>query len=98
LTALPVVFGPAAPAELIEARDWYSARDVELAARFTAEVEAVERIAAAPQQFPVVYRDIRRARCRRFPYALFFRVMDERVHVIACFHARRDPHQWQRRS
>jgi plasmid stabilization system protein ParE len=99
LTALSVVFGPAARAELIEARDWYSARDVELAARFTAEVEAVvERIAAAPQQFPVVYRDIRRARCRRFPYALFFRVMDETVHVVACFHARRDPKQWRRRS
>jgi plasmid stabilization system protein ParE len=74
LTALSVVFGPAARAELIEAHDWYSARDVELAARFTAEVEAVvERIAAAPQNFPVVHRDIRRARCRRFPYALFFR-------------------------
>jgi hypothetical protein len=55
LTALSVVFGPAARAELIEARDWYSARDVELAAPFTAEVEAVvERIAAAPQHFPVV--------------------------------------------
>jgi hypothetical protein len=35
---------------LIEARDWYSARDSELAGRFTAEVEnVVERIAAAPQ-------------------------------------------------
>jgi plasmid stabilization system protein ParE len=99
LTALSVVFGPAARRELIEARDWYSARDAELAARFTAEIETVvERVAAAPQHFPVVYRDIRRARCRRFPYALFFQVMDETVHVIACFHARRDPHQWQRRS
>jgi toxin ParE1/3/4 len=43
-------------------------------------------------------RDVRRARCRRFPYALFFRVIDETVHVIACFHSRRDPRQWQRRS
>jgi plasmid stabilization system protein ParE len=97
LTALSVVFGPAARGGLIKARDWYSARDAELAARFIAEVETVvERVAAAPQHFTVVYRDIRRARCRRFPYALFFRVMDETVHVIACFHARRDPHQWRR--
>ena len=94
-----VVFGSAARAELIEARDWHSARDAELAARFTAEVErVVDRIAAAPQHFPVVYKDIRRARCRRFPYALFFRVVDETVHVIACFHSKRDPRQWQRRS
>jgi toxin ParE1/3/4 len=94
-----VVFGSAARAELIEARDWYSARDAEPAVRFAAEVErVVDRIAAAPQHFPVVYRDVCRARCRRFPYALFFRVIDETVHVIACFHSRRDPRQWQRRS
>jgi len=58
-----VVFGAAARAELIEAPDWYSARSAEAAARFAAEVEAVvERIATAPQQFPVVYKDVRRAR------------------------------------
>jgi toxin ParE1/3/4 len=95
----PVVFGPAARAELIEARDWYGARDVELAARFTAEVEmVVDRIAATPEQFPVVYRDVRRARYRRFPYALFFRIMAGKAHVVACFHSSRDPHQWQGRS
>ena len=63
----PVVFSPAARAELLEARDWYAARDVELADRFTAEIETiVERIGTEPQQFPVVYQDISRARCRRF--------------------------------
>ena len=61
-----VVFSPAARAELIEARDWYSTRDAELADRFIAEVDNVfERIATAPQHFPVVYRDVRRARQRR---------------------------------
>jgi len=88
-----VVFSPAARAELIEAGDWYAARNAELADRFV-----VARIAAAPQQFPVVHRDVRRARCRRFPYALFFRLVDGTLQVIACFHGKRDPRQWQRRS
>jgi len=93
-----VVFSPAAWAELIEARDWYAARNAELADRFVAEVESVvARIAAAPQQFLVVHRDVRRARCRRFPYALFFRIGGGTLQVIACFHGKRDPHQWQRR-
>ena len=62
-----VVFSPAARAELLEARDWYAARDVELADRFIVEIETiVERIGTEPQQFPVVYQDIRRARCRRY--------------------------------
>ena len=96
---LSVVFGPAARAELIDARDWYSARGAELAADFAAEVDTVVgRIATAPQHFPVVYRGVRRARCRRFPYALFFRVIDGTVYVMACFHSSRDPRQWQRRS
>ena len=96
---LSVVFSPAARAELIEARDWYAARNPELADRFVTEVEnVVARIAAAPQQFTVVYRDVRRARCRRFPYALFFHVVVGTVQVIACFHGKRDPRQWQRRS
>jgi plasmid stabilization system protein ParE len=99
LTVLSVVFGPAARTELIEARDWYSPRGEELAARFIAEVETVvERVATAPLHFPVVYRDVRRARCRRFSYALFFRIMDGTVHIIACFHSSRDSRRWQQRS
>src|SRR5262249_32469716 len=47
-----VVFGPAARAELIEARDCYSARDAELADCFIAEVDNVfERVATAPPAF-----------------------------------------------
>ncbi len=30
-----------------------------------------------------------------FPYALFFRIVDGTVHVIACFHSSRNPRQWQ---
>ena len=94
-----VVFSPAARVELIEACDWYAARNAELADRFIAEVEkVVARIATAPQQFPVIYRDVRRARCRRFPYALFFRVVGGTLQVIACLHGKRDPRQWQRRT
>jgi plasmid stabilization system protein ParE len=74
------------------------ARGSELAVRFAAEIaRVVERIAAAPQQFPIVFRDVRRARCRGFPYALLFRIVDETVYAIACFHSSRDPRQWQRR-
>jgi plasmid stabilization system protein ParE len=93
-----IVTSAAARAELIVARDWYSVHGAELTARFTAEVETVvERLVTAPYQFLVVYRDVRRARWRRLPYTLFFRIVDGTVHVIACFHSSRDPCQWQRR-
>jgi hypothetical protein len=46
----------------------------------------------------VVHRDVRRARCRRFPYALFFRVVGGTLQVIACSAANTTRAKWQRRS
>jgi plasmid stabilization system protein ParE len=56
-----------------------------------------ERMSASPRQFPVVFKNVRRALLRRLPYSLFFVVEDETLLVIARFHASRDPLQWQKR-
>jgi plasmid stabilization system protein ParE len=91
--ARPVVFTPAAAAEVTEAQA------PGLGARFRAELDAtVGRLAATPEGFPVVLRDVRRARLRRFPYGLFFRIQPDALVVLACFHARRDPRRWQERA
>jgi plasmid stabilization system protein ParE len=95
----PVIFLPAAQIEAIEAQDWYEAEASGLSARFLAELDAaVQRVAFNPYQFPVVLADIRRALLRQFPYALFFRIVDDTVFVMACFHSSRDPRIWQRRT
>lgn len=94
-----VTFGPAARAEVVEAADWYKAHAPAAAARFVGEVEiVVARIAENPLQFPVVFKGLRRARLRRFPYGLFFRVEEAGVHVLACFHSNREPRRWQKRN
>ena len=87
-----VIFTPAASAELVEAQDWYKAEAAGLGRRFRQAVDVlVERMSASPAQFPVVFKNVRRARLRTFPYSLFFVVEDETLFVIACFHASRDP-------
>jgi hypothetical protein len=56
-------------------------------------------MSANPRQFPIVYKTIRRALLRRFPYAAHdFIEADEKLTVIACFHGSRDPVHWQERS
>jgi toxin ParE1/3/4 len=50
-----------------------------------------------PRQFPVVYKTLRRARTKRFPYALFFLTEPDCLLIVACFHCSRDPRQWKRR-
>ena len=95
---MTVVFTPPAQVELVEAQDWYEAKHRGLGARFRDEVEAtVLRLQENPHQFPVVFRDVHRARLRRFPYGLFFRAETSALVVIACFHGSRDPQRWERR-
>jgi toxin ParE1/3/4 len=94
---MQVIFTPAARAELLDAQDWYEARQRGLGARFLEEVEAaVLRLQENPHQFPAVFRDVHRARLRKFPYALFFRAEINVLVVIACFHGSRDPQRWER--
>jgi len=94
-----VIFLLAAQIEAGEAQDWYEAEASGLGATFRAELDhAVQRLTANPLQFPVVFADIRRALLRRFPYALFFRTIDDAVFVMACFHSSRDPRIWQGRA
>lgn len=95
---MQVIFTPAARSELIDAEDWYDARLPGLGMRFREEVgETVLRMRENPHQFPVVLRDVHRARLRKFPYGLFFSVEVDTLVVIACFHGSRDPKRWERR-
>lgn len=70
----------------------------------SARIEMIEaydwyqRRAPSPLSFPVVLAGVRRLRLRRFPYSLFFKVQEQHVFVIACFHASRDPRVWQDRA
>jgi plasmid stabilization system protein ParE len=94
-----VIFTQAAKAELIEAQDWYEGEATGLGRRFRQAIDAlVERMSANPRQFPVVFKNVRRALLRRFPYSLFFVIEGETLLVIACFHASRDPLQWKKRT
>jgi len=94
-----VVFTQAARAELIEAQDWYEGEASGLGGRFRQAVDTlVGRMSADPRQFPVVFRNVRRALLRSFPYSLFFVIEDETLLVIACLHASRDPSRWQNRT
>ena len=94
-----VIFTQAARAELIQAQDWYEGEVPGLGRRFRQAIDTLaERMSANPRQFPVVFKSVRRALLRRFPYALFFVVEEQTLFVIACFHASRDPLQWQRRT
>ena len=91
-------FRPQAEDEAFDVRRWYEARRVGLGEEFGGEVAAaVARIVESPLAFPRVRGETRRAVLARFPYALYFRVTDAHIVVLAV-HGRQDPSRWHRRS
>lgn len=93
-----VVFRPEAEAEVLEARQWYESRNEGLGRRFAEAVDAlVTRIVSNPFAFPEVHGQTRRAVLTRFPYAVYFRIADADVIVLAV-HGRQDPTRWRSRS
>jgi plasmid stabilization system protein ParE len=92
----PPVLRSAAAADVEEAWLWYEAQREGLGDEFLQVVEeALESIAAFPGSAPLVQRDIRRHLLRRFPYGLFYRLIQDQVVVVACFHAKRSPRAWR---
>ena len=96
--ALEVVFRPQAEDEALAVRLWYESRRSGLGQEFGQELDAtIERIAAGPFVFPRAHGETRRAVFSRFPYAVYFRVAEATVVVLA-IHGRQHPSRWQQRS
>jgi plasmid stabilization system protein ParE len=95
---LEVVFRPQAEDEALEVRRWYESRRPGLGQEFSEELNAsIQRMAAGPLVFPRAHGEIRRAVLSRFPYAVYFRVAEAAVVVLA-IHGRQHPSRWRRRS
>jgi plasmid stabilization system protein ParE len=93
-----LIIRPEAEAEIADAYDYYEAVSEGLGAAFLLAVEAcLNGIERSPEMYAVIYKDVRRGLLRRFPYSIFYLVEQEAIVVLACFHVRRDPKQWQGR-
>jgi plasmid stabilization system protein ParE len=91
-------FTPDAGAELTEAREWYAYQHQDLDLEFMQCIDdALSLVVDNPHFFPIVYRNLRRAVVRRFPFAVFYEVTADEIQVIAVFHSRRDPEMWKSR-
>ena len=95
----PLVFRPAAAADVEDAFLWYESQRPGLGDEFLDETSLVlSAIVENPNRFPVIHRETRRALLHRFPYALFYRIQDEGIIIVACMHGKRNPAQWQVRG
>lgn len=95
---IAVVFRPEAAADITIAVSWYEIQQAGLGESFLSEVKfAADYIAAQPKSCAIIHRNTRRLLLRRFPYCLYYRLIDEQIVVVACFHSSRKPGLWKRR-
>ena len=93
-----IVLSAEAELDITEAYAWYEGRRCGLGAEFFSSVEAcIENIRHRPDMYPVVHESFRRSLVRRFPYAVFYEMLDETVTIYALFHTARDPDKWRQR-
>lgn len=90
-----LVIRPEAEVDLERAYRWYESQSPGLGSRFLNSVDsALSLVQDNPLLFPEIYKHVRRALLRRFPYGVFYLSEDERIVILAVLHARRDPADW----
>ncbi len=96
---LPVDFLPGARRDFDESFDWYAERSKQAAVRFVNAIDiSLAAIAANPQRFAAVDKVHWECPVRRFPFRIIYRVVGDRIVVVAVAHAKRRPGYWKHRK
>jgi toxin ParE1/3/4 len=97
--SLPLDFHPAVRDVIDDAHDWYEQQQPGLGRDFLDEVQRVlGEITANPARYGFADADIREGPLTRFPYAVYYRVLADRIRILAVYHLSRDPSGWQSRA
>ncbi len=85
--------------EISDAFVWYEEKKDGFGDDFVDTLEAlITRIKANPFAFPIVKDEMRKAVMSRFPYNVYFEIVELELVVIAVFHTSRNPKDWQDRE
>ncbi len=95
----PLQFTPATSADIADAYEWYEGQHAGLGEEFRGELHvACTLLAEFSDAGPAVHLNLRRLLLRRFPYAIYYRVVGAVIEVRGCLHLHRDPRAWRQRG
>jgi hypothetical protein len=95
---MKIIWHDAAVFELEEAALYYGGIDADLGERFTSTAEvAIAEIKARPEMRRRFDGEARKARLKRFPYALVYWIDGGTLRIIAVMHLHREPGYWHGR-
>lgn len=91
-----VVISAAAEDDIAASFAWYRERNLLVADAFRAAVfDVIDAIAASPLSRPADTDDNRHRVVHRFPYSVYYEVVERTVTVLAVAHHRRRPGYWR---
>jgi toxin ParE1/3/4 len=93
-----VTFHEEARTELDEAANFYNMERADSALPSSVRSSAVARVREYPMSCPILRGRVRKMRVHRFPYAVLYSAVDERIRVLAVAHDRRRPFYWSGRE
>jgi plasmid stabilization system protein ParE len=95
----PLIVRPEAEEDMEEGRNWYDGQRDGLGVEFLVAVEKVfNQIQETPELYAAEYKSVRRVRVKRFPYVIYYRLVDVTVEVLAVQHGSRRPGHWRKRA
>ncbi|MGL6076938.1 MAG: type II toxin-antitoxin system RelE/ParE family toxin [Fimbriiglobus sp.] len=95
---MEIILTDAAAEDLEEIHAWYLSRSKFAASRFLFAVRAAfDRIQFAPLSQPEEDRNVRGTSLNKYPYRVYYRIIDPHIEILAIFHTSRDPDGWRSR-
>jgi toxin ParE1/3/4 len=95
IVAYRLKFSGRAVREVGEAYNWYETQSQGLGSEYEAALELqLRRLEQAPLLYTEILPGIRRTLLPRFPYAAFYTVRNDLVHILAVVHNARNPKRW----
>ncbi|MAN28666.1 MAG: hypothetical protein CMH14_15345 [Mesonia sp.] len=78
--------------DIEDAIDYYESQQKGLGKRFTISLnETISYLLKSPDAFPFHAREIRKIPFKKFPYLLFYEVLNKEITVVAIFNTHQNP-------
>lgn len=93
-----ILVTPEAETDLKEIVEYYAFYGENLAYYF---IESYESVAWKIENTPFVFREVRkgtrRVQMKKFPYTVYFTLMENDLHILCVIHQKRNPSIWKQR-
>lgn len=90
-----IKYTPLAENDLISVLEHYYSLDINIFKNFLFSISKIEtQIKVGPEIYRIRYKNYRRVNLHKFPYALFFEIIDKEIIILRILHQKQDPIFW----